>query len=140
MRTISPSYPSPRSVSAALAAARAPPAITKVGMEHRLRRGGRTQAVMPGNGRRIGEGGDLIDDHAAARGVGPGRVPGRPKQWVKRLRRTVLDAVGEFGQQFPFPGLGRDYAAAVRHAQGGDPLRPGALPPLLPWAHAARAV
>src|ERR1700691_4539735 len=46
------------------------PAITKVGMGLRLRRAGRAEAVMPGNGGRVGEAGDLVDHHAAAFGVG----------------------------------------------------------------------
>ena len=60
---------------------------------------------MPGNGRRVGERGDLVDDDAAARGVGSGRVPGRAQQRVEGLRGAVLDGVGQFGQQFALPGL-----------------------------------
>ena len=43
----------------------------------RLRRAWRAEAVMPGDGRRVGERGHLVDDDPAVRGVGSGRVPGR---------------------------------------------------------------
>src|SRR5271156_5786035 len=97
MSTISPSNPSSRSVSAALAPARLAPTMTNVGMGLRLRRwaqattlglrrrrAGHAEAVMPGDRRGIGEGSDLVDDDAAAGGVGRRLVPGRAQQRVKR--------------------------------------------------------
>ena len=63
---------------------------------------------MPGDGRRVGERGHLVNDDATVRGAGSGRVPGRAQQWVQRAGGAALDGVGQFGQQFALPGLGRD--------------------------------
>ena len=65
-----------------------------------------------------------IDD-AAARGVGPGRVPGRAQQRVQGLRGAALDGVGQFGQQLALPGLGREDPGAVHHVTSRDGLEQG---------------
>ena len=86
---------------------------------------------MPGDSGRVGEAGDLVDDDAAARRVGLGGAPGRAQQRVERARRAALDREGQLGQQFAFPGLGRDHPGAGHHVVRGDPLEQGAFQPLL---------
>jgi hypothetical protein len=95
---------------------------------------------VPGDRGGIGEGGDLVDDDAAARGVGPGRVPGRPEQRVERPRSAALDRPGQLGQQFPLPGLGREHPGAGHHVVRGDPLQQRALQPLLAGHDQVRAI
>src|SRR4029077_14313883 len=58
----------------------------------------------------------------AARGVGPGRVPGRAQQRFQGLRGAALDSVGQFGQQLALPGLGRDDTGTVHHVTSRDGL------------------
>ncbi len=95
---------------------------------------------MPGNGRRVGERGHLVDDDAAARGVSSGRIPGRADQRVERAGGAALDGVGQFGQQFALPGLGRDHSRPSHHVVGGDPLEQCALQPLPPGHDEVRGV
>src|SRR5580692_11717598 len=138
--TISPSKPSARRVSAALAPARLAPAITKVGMGLRLRLAGRAEAVMPGYGRRVGEARDLVDDDAAAFGVRSGRLPGRAQHRIEGLRRAALHGEGQLGQELAFPGLRLDDSGPGHHVARGDPLQQRALQPLLPWHKQVRGV
>ena len=90
---------------------------------------------MPGDGRSVGEGGDLVDHHAAAGDVGGGRVPGRAEHRIERPRRADLDGGRELGDQLAFAGLRGGRTGPRHHVVRRDGFEQGAFQPLGPRDH-----
>jgi len=90
---------------------------------------------VPGEGGRVGQRGDLVDDDPPSLRVIGGVVPGGPEDRVEAGRGAAVESEGELGDDLALVRLLRHGGLAAHHVVGGDRLQQRAFQQLTARHH-----